>query len=1023
MKKANLLQVIRSSAATDNVPIDSRWSTIEKYVATGEPSLLNSLQPIERHLSWTVDRVMDAIADPCAPTVEERRVLEVFTRLGWHWVVAHWLKRALASKPPVDEEFHAQWRAMYDPDNLPAEVAKATLDVCGDDLDREGRPSSAGRFVLSLSDAEIEKVIGSTLGREALASFLLTYAPDRAFRFFDAFVHHHRDVRNPMYNVDTRICQLLLSRDPQEYEAPVATLFREEPAIETRLRVGALLTGFNREKYGDQTTRVARELLAQKPYEHCMEACLWLLGQHGPDAFADVSECLRRGRGISWNWWAGNLFGDAYKVLGCELRPLALLILELTGENELALQVPITNVIDTVSVTIVGDPAITERESNQLRLTILSKLIEWNDPADRALIAQRLQAGFRAGDVDQVIRFIGLATGWELPQFRSDLLSLVDHKSKQVRATAARALGKLGDGFLPKAIELLRAAEAPVRDCAVTILAVMNSDAAAAALEERLDEEPDDDIRDKMLLVLEAAWEARGRKMDRPEIEGRIKRAAASLESPVAPWLNERDLPPLRWTGGEPLDARAVRYLLYRQSRAKEMRPDVEAKPLYDLIDRATSADFALALLKGFLSSPMDAADRWALAIAGLLGDDRVVPIVSDQIRSWVDKKRGKLAEWATQALALLNSDAALAAVDALALRYRSKQKNIGKAAADAFAEAAERLGVTTDELGDRVVPWLGFEPGRPRLIDCAGRQLEVRITNDFKFEFYDVEKKKRVASLPSGAPKELKAEFKDLSALLREVVKGQIARLENLMVRQFRWPVSRWGELYLLHPLLFPFATRLIWGFYDAQGELLQTYRVLDDRTFTDERDEPVALPAEGTVGIIHPLELSDQRRQAWRTHLSDYAVDPPFEQIERPAVSPAADELDTRWCGALRGTQINGMTFKGRAERFGWLRGSVASLGTIPFYRKSFPGAGVDAILTLQGMFVGIGMGSSIELLDYGFVASGSVVVDEPADSSDARLIAFAHVPPVVFSETVGDLKKLAGAQEEVAQSAVEA
>src|SRR5215469_359085 len=392
MAKATLLEIIRRSAATEEVPIGSQWPTIEKYVATGDPSLLKSLRAVQRYLYWTLDKVLDVFADPCLPTDEERRVLEVFAGLGWHhWVLPRWLNRALASKAPADEELHALWRGMYDPDHLPADVAKATVDVCADLLDRDGRPSSAGRFVLSLPDADMEKVIRDTREWKALASFLLTYAPDRAFRFFDPLV------RRGMYrvNVDAQICRLLLSRDSQRYEAPLAALFREEPALAARLCLGEVLTDFNRAKYGEETSRIARELLEQSGYDERMEASLWLLRHHGKDALADVSECVRRWTSISWVIWAGDLFSKASELLGRESRPLALSILELTGEIELALREPVTNVVSTVSVIVVGDPASTALHLNNVRFPILSKLIEWNNPADRAVIAQHVQAGFR----------------------------------------------------------------------------------------------------------------------------------------------------------------------------------------------------------------------------------------------------------------------------------------------------------------------------------------------------------------------------------------------------------------------------------------------------------------------------------------------------------------------------------------------------------------------------------------------------------------------------------------------------
>jgi hypothetical protein len=551
--------------------------------------------------------------------------------------------------------------------------------------------------------------------------------------------------------------------------------------------------------------------------------------------------------------------------------------------------------------------------SAEVKLQALSHLVEWDDPAHDALIRDALRAGLQADDSDLVVRYIGLAGRWRPTLLEAELWKLFDHKSKPVRHAAARALGRIGPDALPTACKKLAEKKAAVRSAAVTLLSTLETAAASEALEARLDEETDEEVRDQILLALERVWEAQGRKITRKDVARRIERAADKLGAPLVKWLDEKKLPPLHYAGKkrETLSPPEVRYLLYRQSRAREMRADVEAKPLYALIDRATSGDFALAVLQRFLASDMAAEDRWALAAAGLLGDDRIVPVLMQQIRAWVDKNRGKLAEYAAQALALQGGDVALCAVDALSIRYRSKQKNIGKAAGEAFAEAAERLGISVEELGDRVVPWLGFEPGKPRLLGTGDKQIEVRIAPDFKLAFRDVAKRKPVKSLPAWVPAAEKNEFKDLAATLREVVKGQLARLENLMVRQFRWPVDRWRELYLAHPLLFPFACRLTWGQYDAEGRLRGTFRALEDQTLTNERDGSVDLAADASIGIVHPLELSPEQRQAWMTHLADYEVTPPFLQMERPVVYPAEDEKTLKMSSRYRGTDLNGMTF----------------------------------------------------------------------------------------------------------------
>lgn len=653
-------------------------------------------------------------------------------------------------------------------------------------------------------------------------------------------------------------------------------------------------------------------------------------------------------------------------------------------------------------------------EQGDVQVRALEHWIALKDPAQAEAIAGYLRTAFAGADGVAVARAVRLAADFDLTRVEADLWPLLAHKSRGVREAAASTLARLGESRLPRAAELWAAKKADTRIAAVSWLKALGTPPAIAALRDRLDDEENDDVRDAILLALEQA--GGGTDADPAELKQRMKATLAKLDGPPAKWLDVKKLPVAKLKSGKPLDADALLYLLHRQSRVKDIRADLEARPLYALIDRETSGDLALAVLQTWQGAGADSEHRWALAFAALLGDDRLVPLLTRQIRDWAEAARGKLSEYAVQALALLGSDTALLAVDALAIRYRSKFKNIGKAATEAFAEAAAARGLTPEELGDRVVPWLGFEPGKPRLIPCGKTQVEVRLGSDFKFAFRDAATGKKVAKLPDSAPADVKAEFKELSASLKEAVKAQLLRMEALMVRQFRWTTARWRELYLAHPLLVPFAQRLVWGHFDDTGKLTATCRALDDLTLTDAADESFTLPATGQMGVVHPLELAPEPRTAWVRHLADYNIEPPFAQLDRPVVAVKPEQAALKFSKELTGTSLNAMTFKGRAERLGWGRGSVCDAGGISFYRKTFPNAGVEVFLGLEGMYVGVDMYSDVTLGEVFFVKSGSVKIggyeyDEPGNDADPRLVAFGAVPPIAFSEALGDLARIAG------------
>jgi hypothetical protein len=968
---------------------------IWKYVQSGDPKCLAPLKQCKSDWSWQLYWMDDAwthMAPPGQLSVEEQRALQVASELdALERPLEHWLKPVFEKRLTPDERYHeALVEAVGNEGEAKRRTTAATIYELGKLLEhRDGTPNSAGRYLLSLTDKELAQGGDKAVMVMDALGFILRHAPKRVATVAPSFLHEGS--KGICRSVSDRCARLLLESDAKLYEKIVATAAEKEKKPGPKARVLEVLAEFFPKAYRDTAQqanlKVIESDLYHISYNDASCSGKWLLTTYGPAILPQMKAFFAGGSN-------GNLVTE---------------VLDAAIEMHKEAAAP-------------AAVMATEHPYAPTRRAALQHLMTWPKLGHEALIRQRLSTGLIDSDAKEVVQFIGLIGRWKPAMFEEELWKLFDHKSKPVRLAAARALAKNGEAAVKRAIELLSGKKTAVRSTAVALLGGADSTAATAALESHLDCEADEDVRDQILMALEQAWELQGRKITRADIDRRIERTADRLKQPIAKWLDEKRLPALSLSGKkrDALPPVAIRYLLYRQSRAKEIRPDVEAKALYNLIDRQTSGDFALKVLQSFFASENSSDDRWAMTVAGLLGDDRCVPPLMQQIRKWVDSNRGKMAEYAAQALALLGTDVALSAVDSLSIRYRSKQKNIGKAAAEAFAETAERLGITPDELGDRVVPWLGFEPEQPRLIALDDKSIEVRISLDHKLEFRDLAKGKKLASLPAGVSAEVKNEFKDLVATLKEVVKGQLIRIENLMVRQFRWPVGRWRELYLRHPVLFPFAVRMIWGVYDEHGKLIHPFRCLEDRTLTDEKDETLELPKKGQIGLVHPLELSAEARRAWATHLADYEIESPILQMERAVTFPQPDEKQLKLSSKYKGTDLNGMTFKGRAERLGWQRGSVIDGGGISSYRKCYPGAGAEALLEVDGMYIGMGMEETIKLGRLSFIKAGSVTFgsytyDDPSDEKDSRLIQFGEVPPIVFSETLGDLKKIAGVKQE--------
>jgi hypothetical protein len=599
--------------------------------------------------------------------------------------------------------------------------------------------------------------------------------------------------------------------------------------------------------------------------------------------------------------------------------------------------------------------------------------------------------------------------------FLTRLEDILCGKSKPLRELAAKALAKHeGNTFAPKAGELLSSNRTEARAGAAEFFVHHVAPDMFKTIETALAVEKSDLVREVLHRALLAMGQPVCVQQDFGQVLTSILKQSTKLKAPATAWLKVESLPGLSTTDGQSLAPGILTFLLAKQSKHKEISAAPDIVPLLSHIDRETSAPFALALVEGFLNSEQAASDRWALALGGLLGDRRVIPPLLARIPEWCENSRHKLAEYAAQAIALLPGNEPLMVLDTLANRYRSKFKNVGAACAAAFNAAAAARGITPDELGDMVVPRFDFDDEGIRRFDWEGGGVSAELGPDFKLAWFDPETDKSWKSLPANAPAAIKDEVATLTKLLRETVKSQTARLEQALVRQRRWPVARWRELYESHPVLRSFASRLVWGIYDAGGNLLRTFRRYPNGLLADAAGGLEELTeSDIQIGMVHPLELDDEVLMAWRAHLARMKVSPPFPQIER-----SVERLDPmlgnrRQLTLAEGKKVSAGTFKSRAEKRGWVRGSVIDGGGISAYYKLYAGAGVEVTLSTDDFYIGIDPMETITLgvalfAKAGSIQRGSYVYDEPAPD-DPRVLRFDQVPPVVYSETLADLKAI--------------
>lgn len=707
----------------------------------------------------------------------------------------------------------------------------------------------------------------------------------------------------PIYEM----AELLMEKNGPLYEPLVAAAQSQLKDSFDAARTARALYKHAPEKYRELMLKAGRRYL-KSAYRCHEELGAWFAATFGREVLKDLVAFM------NYNEWAGlreSALQACVRTLGPEAEPVAV--------------------------------AAVKQGHESLRQEGVRQLGRLGRQEDLCLTA--LRQGLKGDDPDRGLKvWLDLCREFPPEPVQEELWGLLNGPHKALHRAAAGQLARLGPAVRPRLEK-----EKPLP--AIRVLAALGD---TAELETRLEQEKKEDLRDEILLALERAWE--GRAFPREQLLTWAARARATLPK----WLGE--LPALRWKSGEALAPELQRHLLYRQSRATGPRLDVEARAW--LQELQPSPAFAAALLEQYLAAA--AKERWPLPLVAVWADEATLGRLVDQIPRWAEGKKLKMAEEGIAALALNGSNRALEALDHFSRLWANKNPSLGRAALEAYEEAARREGVSPAELGDRIVPRLGL----PLQLEGTDIQVEAGF---------------KPTALPRKAGAASKQIHKELTSRLKEVGKSQSLRLQTMMVAQHRWPAATWKALFLDHPVLLPFARSLVWRSGDA------TFRVLDDLSLTDADDNPLALPS-AAIGILHPLEVPPEERDKWRVHLHEHGITPPFAQLDRPVftVDPTTAN-ETFWrCDA----KVNGLTLRGRLERAGWRRGEVES-GAVLTWERHFPAAGLVITLETEGLYFGM------ERDDQAHMGRAST---DPATP-------LGELPPLIYSEVTADLQAFSG------------
>ncbi|MFG1992792.1 DUF4132 domain-containing protein [Actinoplanes sp. NPDC048988] len=478
---------------------------------------------------------------------------------------------------------------------------------------------------------------------------------------------------------------------------------------------------------------------------------------------------------------------------------------------------------------------------------------------------------------------------------------------------------------------------------------------------------------------------------------------------PVPSWAVPGLLPPVRLRDGSgALPPGAVTNLVSILAISRLDDPYAGLAPVLEACEPSSLAEFGWGLFQRWQAAGANAKENWALSALGLIGDDETVRRLSPLILAWPGDGGHAKAVTGVNILAAIGSDVALMRLHGIA--QRAKFKGLKNTANEKMAEVAAALGLSAEQLADRLVPDFGLDAAGSLRLDYGGREFTVGFDEQLRPYVADAAGK-RLKALPKPGVRddaELAPQaYKQFSALkkdVRTVATDQVRRLEQAMVSGRRWSAGEFQQLFVGHPLLWHIVRRLVWAVWHSDGTPAGAIRVAEDRTLSTVADEETTLPEDATVGVAHPLHLGGDLA-AWSELFADYEILQPFPQLSRSTFALSGEEANTSRLTRFEQVTVPTTKLLG-LERRGWRRETPQDAGMQSRFELAVA-AGVEVAVEIEpGIAVGY-------VGEFGDQKITMVMLHNGTGSrwhSDPRgQLALGELDPVVASEIIRDLTEV--------------
>ena len=439
-------------------------------------------------------------------------------------------------------------------------------------------------------------------------------------------------------------------------------------------------------------------------------------------------------------------------------------------------------------------------------------------------------------------------------------------------------------------------------------------------------------------------------------------------------FLENLKLDKVLYKNGNETDERIIKYILMEYMNLTEPARLKDCDMLADLLETNSFEKVLSNIFNYWKDTNYDSKEKNILMPYCIYSDNSKIDAVYTLIKEFAKGARTILGAFIVKCIALNGKNYALILVDNLT--RKAPTAKIKETANETMKNAAEILEISTDELSDIIIPDFGFDRKGNKVLSYGGeanRTFTLNINNNLELTIKDDEKNKIIKSLPAPNSKDdkraadsVKKEFSNLKKEIKTLIQSQKIRLQRVLMNGRKWSYESFKNVFVNNSIMNIFALKLIWGVYDDDNKLIESFRYMEDGTFNtaDEKEYKLENTNKKNISLVHPIELDENTLNKWKQQLIDYEINQPIEQLNFALETIEEKDIRDDELIAFEGVSVKAGTLMSFANKYDLARGETEDGGSYSEYILKDSYLQISAHITFDYMYFGIEPDEDINL-----------------------------------------------------------